>query len=189
MSPSADWVGSPSPVSNLRPMRYAPLFPPPAVSTPSEPSDASPSADLRHPYSLSEFAAQPRSFPPKIQALRNELDAADLQWRLHRQRVDAVNEAFWSKVATGFAQYEAAADEAAAASLALVGAGAVDLEAAKEAARDTAYAKWLNDQRQVYKDYNRTWWATQRGLVVGGWRAERRVWKWRWECWKAGVEP
>jgi hypothetical protein len=69
--PTANYVGPPDPVSNIRPVLYHDLDPT-GVESP------------RHPYSLDEF--------------RQDSDTLKYQWKLHRQQLDAFNDAFWRDV-------------------------------------------------------------------------------------------
>jgi hypothetical protein len=70
--PTANYVGPPDPVSNIRPILYNDLR-----STTTE-------SPQQHPYSLDEF--------------RNDSDTLEYQWKLHRQQLDAFNDAFWRDV-------------------------------------------------------------------------------------------
>ena len=70
--PTANHVGPPDPLSNIRPVLYSDLS-----STTTEPQ--------QHPYSLDEF--------------RNDSeDTLEYQWKLQRQQLDAFNDAFWRDV-------------------------------------------------------------------------------------------
>jgi hypothetical protein len=70
--PTANYVGPPDPLSNIRPVLYNDLS-----STTAE--------SLQHPYSLDEF--------------RNDSeDTLEYQWKLQRQQLDAFNDAFWRDV-------------------------------------------------------------------------------------------
>ena len=68
---TSDYVGPPDPVSNIRPV----LYDDPSVTN-AEP--------LRHPYALDEF--------------RDDSYTLEYQWKLHRQQLDAFNDAFWRDV-------------------------------------------------------------------------------------------
>jgi hypothetical protein len=70
---TANYVGPPDPVSNIRPVLYHDLDPT-SVESPL----------TRHPYSLDEF--------------RNDSDTLEYQWKLQRQQLDAFNDAFWRDV-------------------------------------------------------------------------------------------
>jgi hypothetical protein len=69
--PTANYVGPPDPVSNIRPVLYHDLGPT-SVESP------------QHPYSLDEF--------------RQDSDTLEYQWKLQRQQLDAFNDAFWRDV-------------------------------------------------------------------------------------------
>ena len=71
--PTANYVGPPDPMSNIRPVLYNDLG-----STTTE-------SPQQHPYSLDEF--------------RNDSeDTLEYQWKLQRQQLDAFNDAFWRDV-------------------------------------------------------------------------------------------
>ncbi len=69
--PTANYVGPPDPVSNIRPVLYNDI-------------DDTRMESPRHPYSLDEF--------------RNDSDTLEYQWKLQRQQLDAFNDAFWRDV-------------------------------------------------------------------------------------------
>jgi apoptogenic protein 1 len=73
--PTANYVGPPDPVSNIRPVLYNDLG---STTTAESPQ--------KHPYSLDEF--------------RNDdsEDTLEYQWKLQRQQLDAFNDAFWRDV-------------------------------------------------------------------------------------------
>ena len=68
---TANYVGPPDPVSNIRPVLYDDLGPTSLESPP-------------HPYSLDEFG--------------RDSDTLEYQWKLQRQQLDAFNDAFWRDV-------------------------------------------------------------------------------------------
>ena len=70
--PTANYVGPPDPMSNIRPVLYNDLSP----TTPESP---------KHPYSLDEFQ-------------NDSEDTLEYQWKLQRQQLDAFNDAFWRDV-------------------------------------------------------------------------------------------
>jgi len=82
--PTANYVGPPDPVSNIRPVFYHDLDPT-SVESP------------RHPYSLDEF-----------HELRHDSDTLEYQWKLQRQQLDAFNDAFWRDANTRFDAAKAA---------------------------------------------------------------------------------
>lgn len=80
--PTANYVGPPDPVSNIRPIIYNDL----GSTTAGSPQ--------QHPYSLDEF--------------RNDSeDTLEYQWKLQRQQLDAFNDAFWRDVRTLLAHHRA----------------------------------------------------------------------------------
>lgn len=66
-----NYVGPPDPVSNIRPVIY---------------DDSPASTKLGHPYSLKEFTGDTQDH--------------NLQWRLHRQQLDAFEHNFWADVSS-----------------------------------------------------------------------------------------
>lgn len=72
--PTADYVGPPDPVSNIRPVLYNVLGPTTTAESP------------QHPYSLDEFR------------INDSEDTLEYQWKLQRQQLDAFNDAFWRDV-------------------------------------------------------------------------------------------
>lgn len=70
--PTANYVGPPDPMSNIRPVLYNDLS-----STTAESS--------KHPYSLDEFH-------------NDSEDTLEYQWKLQQQQLDAFNDAFWRDV-------------------------------------------------------------------------------------------
>ena len=69
-----DAVGTPHPVSNMRPVLYD--------KEPQKQRAASTTESYWHPYSINEFDG----------------DVHDIQWKIDRQRLDAFNHAFWADV-------------------------------------------------------------------------------------------
>ena len=70
--PTANYVGPPDPLSNIRPVLYNDL----SSTTADSP---------QHPYSLDEFHNESE-------------DTLEYQWKLQRQQLDAFNDAFWRNV-------------------------------------------------------------------------------------------
>jgi len=80
-APTANYVGPPDPVSNIRPVLYDNL-------------DTTGVESPQHPYSLDEF--------------HNDSDTLEYQWRLQQQQLDAFNDAFWRDTNTRFEATKAA---------------------------------------------------------------------------------
>lgn len=184
-----DLVGSPSPRSNLRPVRYASLFPPSTI-----PSDlhlcASPTpveSSSTHPYSLNEFTTQPDLMPQSLAELKTKLALEDLAWTLFRKRIDKSNEAFWATQSTNFEALEDAERSRVLASF----EGSEELSVANrqelvDIALDRYYQRWLLNEQTRFRSYTFDWWKVQTGFLRGSWKAQKRVWQWRWACWKIG---
>lgn len=214
--PSRDLIGPPCPLSNLRPVYYAPLFP--SLHAGASPSSSlGPPSSRPHPYSLAEFpttstttssspssASASAALPPgqraRLESLRRHLAEKDLAWRLTRYRLDAFNQAFWSRQNARFLR---ARDEF----LARHGARAPDEEAGGEevfppgpsaALRDERggasdvdlaqfYKAYLEETKGEYARYNTQLWRLQGAMLWPALKAVAREWRWRWECWRAGV--
>ncbi|GAA6050122.1 hypothetical protein JCM3770_001383 [Rhodotorula araucariae] len=187
LPPSRDLIGPPCPLSNLRPVYYAPLFPalhaaPTATPTP-------------HPYSLSEFPTSSSGLSARrarLERLERTLAASDLAWRLTRYRLDAFNQAFWARQNTAFLRARDAylarvpSDEAyppgPSAAVRLGGPGGEDVDLA------AFYADYLERTRAEYAEYNTQLWRMQAALLWPALKAAARKWRWRYEVWRAGGE-
>ncbi|GAA6000848.1 uncharacterized protein JCM10292_006457 [Rhodotorula paludigena] len=209
LPPSRDLIGPPCPLSNLRPVYYAPLFPslhspPPAFA----PSPSASSTTSPHPYSLSEFPT-PRLAPTarqaSLQALQLRLAQRDLAWRLHRYRLDAFNQDFWARTNARFLRardaFLARSDAAHAAreegrlggeegafppgASRAVGAGLGETEDVDLA---PFYAQHLEATKADYARYNAALWRMQAGLVWPAIKASARKWRWKFAVWRAGGE-
>lgn len=173
--PTQDLVGPPCPLSNLRPVYYAPLFPTlaegAARSTSSRP----------HPYSLSEFPTLDHPKKRKLAALQKELNAQDLEWRLARTRHDAFNQDFWTRMNADFLRGREAyiRDAKMAGLFSSSGRGdAIDLS--------PFYRAHLKETKQRYARYNRALWKGQIALLWPAVKAEIRKFRWKWALWRAG---
>ncbi|GAA6003313.1 hypothetical protein JCM10207_001857 [Rhodosporidiobolus poonsookiae] len=196
LPPSRDLIGPPCPLSNLRPVYYAPLFPHLHAA-------ASSGALSPHPYSLAEFPttssspASARSQSQKrLQRVQRELHARDLEWRLTRYRLDAFNQDFWARTNTDFLRARdayIARKEAEAARHGPDGAAfppATSLAATPTEDVDLApfYREHLQVTKKQYAAYNTQLWKMQAALLWPAVKAAGRKWRWRWEVWRAGGE-
>ncbi|BGP37704.1 hypothetical protein JCM10450v2_001629 [Rhodotorula kratochvilovae] len=193
LPPSRDLIGPPCPLSNLRPVYYAPLFPSLHTAPPG-------GAGAAHPYSLSEF---PTSSPSsssssarqaRLQRLKRSLASADLAWRLTRYRLDAFNQGFWARQNTAFLRardaYLARASSADGEGEAYPPGPSAALRLGKGEDVDLAefYAEYLERTRAEYAEYNTQLWRMQAALLWPAVKAAGRKWRWRWEVWRAGGE-
>ncbi|TKA56137.1 hypothetical protein B0A53_01427 [Rhodotorula sp. CCFEE 5036] len=114
--PSRDLIGPPCPLSNLRPVYYAPLFPSlhspsgwgDLAATAATDANADAAAPLPSLWTAAGGAppqtstpAPPLSSDPKLvrlERVRQRLHAQDLEWRWARYRFDAFNQAFWTRM-------------------------------------------------------------------------------------------
>lgn len=192
--PSRDLIGPPCPLSNLRPVYYAPLFP-------HLHSAASTAPTSPHPYSLSEFPtaalSSHTSRQRRLQRVQWTLHAEDLQWRLTRYRLDAFNQDFWARTNTQFLRARdayIARKEAEAATL--HGPDGADFPPATSMAAtptedvDLApfYALHLEATKKQYAEYNAELWKMQAALLWPAVKASWRTWRWKFEVWRAGGE-
>jgi hypothetical protein len=191
--PSRDLIGPPCPLSNLRPVYYAPLFPSlhaAASSTPHSP----------HPYSLAEFPTATLSAHSsrqrRLQRVQKQLHAEDLQWRLTRYRLDAFNQDFWARTNTQFLRARDAYIARKEAEAALHGPDGADFPPATSMAATPSedvdlapfYAQHLEVTKKQYADYNAQLWKMQAALLWPAVKASLRKWRWRFEVWRAGGE-
>lgn len=170
--PTVDLIGPPDPLSNLRPIFYAPLFPSLHQST-SSPTGV-------HPYSLSEFpipSTKQQLSSQKLEKYKLLLNSEDIEWRLTRYRVDAFNQQFWSKTNTAFLL--------ARDSYILSNPNLIDSTA--EIDLSPFYAQHLASTKYEYAVYNRQLWRLQAGLLWPALKAALRPWKFKYAAWKAGV--
>ncbi|KAL5511245.1 hypothetical protein ACEPAH_4460 [Sanghuangporus vaninii] len=142
-------VGSPDPVSNLRPVIYDDVESIPSRrkrkgkgkegdsdaelggETASSPVKRT-QATTSHPYQLDEFSGDP----------------LDYQWRLERSRLDAYNHAFWKDSNTRF-------ETAKQAVLSSLPEDAPP--EAREAALSEFYGKWLQQEHERLRNYSNEW--------------------------------
>ncbi|GAA5992401.1 hypothetical protein JCM11641_002733 [Rhodosporidiobolus odoratus] len=194
LPPARDLIGPPCPLSNLRPVYYAPLFP--LLHASASSTSLSP-----HPYSLAEFpttsvlSSRSRK-QQRLQQVQRELHAQDLEWRLTRYRLDAFNQDFWARTNTQFLQARdayLARKEAEAARAGPDGATfppATSMAATPSEDVDLApfYAEHLAATKKQYAEYNTALWRMQAALLWPAVRASLRRWRWKWEVWRAGGE-
>lgn len=167
---SRDLIGPPCPLSNLRPVYYAPLFP--------SSSQSAPANHAVHPYRLQEFADSDHAALGRAErhllALKQQLQTADLEWRLTRYRIDRFNQDFWAKTNAHFLrQRDAFVAEQA------------DKTGADPATVDLApfYARHLADTKSAYARYNATLWKMQYATLWPALMAVLRRWRWQWAVW------
>ena len=157
-SKATSLVGPASPTSNLRPVWIAPLFPP---------AHAANRTRSEHPYSLSEFPVSAGQLPPRLRALRDQLAAEDLQYRLLLNRNHDFSEHFWRATNEKFAASKAEAVEAGLA--------------------EEADGLWLKRNAPEYQAYHRRFYVSQFGELLPAARAWQRRIRWKLACWRAGV--
>ncbi|KAM0792134.1 hypothetical protein ACM66B_004834 [Microbotryomycetes sp. NB124-2] len=181
-APAQDLVGPPCPLSNLRPVFYAPLFPTAQRTTAATP-DRQPGKV--HPYRVEEFRANPAAAQAsaakerRLQLVQQRFDAADLEWRLTRYRIDRFNQDFWSRTNALFLQQR---DDFVRAALA---AAPPSEPATAQVDLAPFYAQHLKHTKQAYAAYNKQLWRMQLSTMLPAAKAALRRWQWRWELWKA----
>ncbi|SGY38427.1 BQ5605_C003g02027 [Microbotryum silenes-dioicae] len=177
--PVHDLVGAPCPLSNLRPVYYAPLFPE-LHKSPS--TSRSP-----HPYSLAEFPStspspSPSSLSPsfaahqhRLPSLKAKLHAQDLEYRLNLYRLDALNQNFWARTNADFL---AARERWLCQHYPLAGRNERDIDLS------SFYAQHLAATKHAYQMYNAQLWRATVRMMWPALKAARRKWRWKWEVWK-----
>ncbi|KAG1753425.1 hypothetical protein EDB19DRAFT_829817 [Suillus lakei] len=147
--PSFNFIGLPDPTSNIRPIIYTTT------------SSSSISESKHHPYSLREFSG----------------DTVDheLQWKLHREQLDAFNHAYWAESNTRF--------EAAKSSVLAALPPNAPTEA-HEHALSEFYKKWVVQERARQDEYDvelrkRTFEDLSLSAKVEFQRAKKRLASWR----------
>ncbi|GAA93472.1 uncharacterized protein L969DRAFT_16278 [Mixia osmundae IAM 14324] len=175
-----DLVGSPDPVSNLRPVQYRSIFGDREVPldnlTPLDPSV--------HPYT-EEYpteGALATGMTPRLAALRRRYELYDMAWRLHRRRMDDHSQTFWSRVNIAFEE-----DKQAYIERAQQRAKLANQPFDADAALPEFYAAWLARHRLEYKDYNAELWRLTWSALAPAMMAKLRNWRWRFEVWRAGA--
>ena len=99
LSKNSNLVGPANPVSNLRPVYFAPLFPVSSWNAGTSP----------HPYSLNELHSTV-ALPPQLVELRETLAAEDLQYRMMLSAHEKRSITFWSDINTRYAVAKAQSD-------------------------------------------------------------------------------
>ncbi|GAA6013103.1 hypothetical protein JCM11491_005183 [Sporobolomyces phaffii] len=202
--PSRDLIGPPCPLSNLRPVYYAPLFPslhnpstwstsfgsPSSASSATGPSSSS-APNNPHPYSLSEFpstALAPSPRQHQLSRLKQRLHSADLEYRLARYRFDHFNQDFWVRMNTEFL---ASRDRYVALNPPRAPGGR-EGSAASASGEDVDlapfYAEHLARTKKAYQAYNTKLWRMQAKLIGLAMRDVLRRTRWSWAVWWAGGE-
>ncbi|GAA5932603.1 uncharacterized protein JCM15063_002152 [Sporobolomyces koalae] len=194
LPPARDLIGPPCPLSNLRPVYYAPLFPslhnPSTWSTSFQAGDTSDSASPPpnpHPYSLSEFPSSSLSRAPKQQKLsrlKQKLHSEDLEYRLARYRFDSFNQDFWVRINTQFLQSR---DRYVAANPVTSGGGGAS-GMGEDVDLAPFYAEHLARTKRMYQQYNTKLWRMQAKLIGLAVRDVFRRMRWNWAVWWAGGE-
>lgn len=130
-----NYVGPPDPVSNIRPV----IYDDPPIST-----------KLGHPYSLREFTGDTQDH--------------NLQWRLHRQQLDAFDHQFWTDVSTRLSkplhqliQSKSNSRFEAAKQLALSRVPEPSPPLARERALSEFYREWLLQETRRQEVYTVEW--------------------------------
>ncbi|KAG1772749.1 hypothetical protein EDD22DRAFT_768009, partial [Suillus occidentalis] len=140
-----NFIGLPDPTSNLRPIIYT----------------TATSSSTQHPYSLREFS--------------DDTVDHELQWKLHREQLDAFNHAYWAESNTRFE---------AAKSLVLAALPPNAPTEAHEHALSDFYKKWVIQERARQDEYavelrKRTFKDLSLSAKVEFQKAKKRLANWR----------
>ncbi|KAI6128284.1 hypothetical protein EDD16DRAFT_678143 [Pisolithus croceorrhizus] len=122
-------VGPNDPISNLRPIIYTDIQTPPK---------AGPESKVNHPYSLEEFSDTSSS----------NLHALELEFKLKREELDALNHKYWTESNERF--------EAAKASV-LSSLPPSATSETREHALSEFYGMWVVQERERQEEYSNQW--------------------------------
>ncbi|KAK9894613.1 hypothetical protein P389DRAFT_162768 [Cystobasidium minutum MCA 4210] len=175
-----DLVGPPDPLTNLRPVYYAPRFTTPAPVS---------STKKLHPYQLDEFGTSdlPRSSmslqkTEKLENLRRRFEAEDLEWRLQQRRLDQISHEHWARSNLAFAAAKEEAENRARMSSISPSKNQYDPYIMEEFHRN-----WVATRGPSFEAYQREWIAGIFGHLKPAMKALYRDWRWKFELWRHGL--
>jgi hypothetical protein len=194
-----DLVGPPDPLTNLRPVYYAPRF--------TAPSPVSSTKKL-HPYQLDEFGSAglgPRSTSAaadaqgktqksdraarkeilareKVESLRRRFEAEDLEWRLQRRRLDQVSHEYWARSNLAFTAAKEEAENKAHMSSISPSKTRYDPFIMEEFHRN-----WVESRAGAFEAYQREWIAGIFGHLKPALKVVYRDYRWKFELWRHGL--
>lgn len=167
------YVGPPDPLSNLRPV----LPPRPAYASPKTPLYATtdlveggPTAGhlVTHPYEITEVGPAVYNLDHGLDVARQGLESQELHWRLWAHRQDTLAHDFWSAINARFRAEKSRAEQD----------GISEAEFLK---------RWCDENRGVYRAYDREWIYLLKRSMKLAFRAWRRDQAWSKELFKARV--
>lgn len=191
-----DLVGPPDPLTNLRPVYYAPRFTMPAPVS---------STKKLHPYQLDEFGTstltnasvntrkgkqhseEPNSSrsvasAEKLENLRRRFEAEDLEWRLQRRRLDQISHEHWARSNLAFAAAKEEAENKARMSSISPSKNQYDPHIMEEFHR-----KWVESRGPAFEAYQREWISGILSHLKPAMKAVYRDWRWKFELWRHGI--
>lgn len=191
-----DLVGPPDPLTNLRPVYYAPRF--------TSPTPVNSTKKL-HPYQLDEFGSSnlPRSVAnvqkgktqeaydstskvnasrEKLENLRRRFEAEDLEWRLQRRRLDQISHEHWARSNLAFTAAKEDAETRARMSSISPSKNQYDPYIMEEFLRN-----WVETRASAFEAYQRDWIAGIISHLKPAMRAVYRDWRWKFELWRSGL--
>lgn len=197
MAQEQDLVGPPDPLTNLRPVYYAPRFTSPAPVN---------STKKLHPYQLDEFGSSNLPFTSanlqasgkqrnatetssklnasreKLENLRRRFEAEDLAWRLQRRRLDQISHEHWARSNLAFIAAKEEAEAKARMSSISPSKNQYDPYVMEEFHRS-----WVENRAPYFEAYQRDWIAGIFSHLKPAMRAVYRDWRWKFELWRNGL--
>lgn len=195
-----DLVGPPDPLTNLRPVYYAPRFTSPAPVS---------STKKLHPYQLDEFGtanlhrssttsismqkgkqrevdisqnSKAIAAREKLENLRRRFEAEDLEWRLQRRRLDQISHEHWARSNLAFTAAKEEAENRARMSSISPSKNQYDPYIMEEFLRN-----WVESRAPAFEAYQRDWIAGILGHLKPAMKALYRDWRWSFELWRHGL--
>lgn len=194
-----DLVGPPDPLTNLRPVYYAPRF---TAPTPGS------STKKLHPYQLDEFgtsnssqvtastaasvksetflgkstSSRSRVAAQRLESLRRRFEAEDLEWRLQRRRLDQISHEHWARSNLAFIAAKEEAENRARMSSISPTKGQYDPYIMEEFHRT-----WVETRAPSFEAYQREWISGILGQLRPACRAVYRDLRWQFELWRTGA--
>ena len=196
LAAGGDLVGPPNPLTNLRPVWYAPRFTAAKIVN---------AAQKLHPYSLDEFESaiggRSHSLPAmfgtvattahtarrqrnldRLESLRSQFEAEDLAWRMQRRRLDQMSHVHWARSNAAFLAAKADAEERA--SLSSLSSTVPD-----PLVMEDFLKRWVDEKSQGHERYQQEWLRGIAAQIRPAIKAIYRDWRWNFELWRCKTWP